>query len=182
MKQSELIKQVNRDLEEEYDAADINEWLNRCLDDLTPVAKKEAKANITITVDNSFLTPADLHELDYVEVNDCEYKLVPIRDKSSTGYKLWDGQLSLQNGPTDGTIDLYYHKKLTHLANPDDVPEIEEEFHDLLILYAIGHLQFTEEDYDDRPDLLNRYQQRKNEFASYVAQQRYRMTQIQVVY
>ena len=42
MKLSDIVTQVNGDVEEEYDATTILQWVNRCLDELTPIAKKEA--------------------------------------------------------------------------------------------------------------------------------------------
>ena len=37
----------------------------------------------------------------------------------------------------------------------EDVPEIDSPYHDLLILYAVGQLQFMDGDYADRPDRMH---------------------------
>lgn len=173
MKLSEIIKQVNRDVDESYSNADITEWINRGLDDLTPIAKKQAKTTYTITSANSYALPSDLHKVDFVLVKTdatTEYDPLSQRDTESTGYKMWGGNLSLQNGPTGGSIDLYYYKRLKQLTttNIDEEPEIEKEYHDLLIFFAIGNMQFKEEDYDDRPDMLQRYALRKAEYEKFI--------------
>jgi len=59
----------------------------------------------------------------------------------------------------------------TLLVDRHSEPELESFFRDMLVYYAIGHLQFKEEDYDERPDRLNRYYQRKQEYKSYLTKQ-----------
>jgi hypothetical protein len=168
MKQSELINQVKRDLSQVAENADISEWLNRCLDDLTPVVKKETKTTYSIISANSYTLPNDFYDFAHVIVASEPVDRVSIDDSYNKGYKVWSGNASLQHGPSSGDIELYYYRRLNRLVNADDVPEVDEPFHDLLILYALGHLQFTEEEYEDRPDALQRYYRRKEEYASYL--------------
>jgi hypothetical protein len=181
LKQSTIIRQVNRDIDDSYANQDIIDWLNRCSDDLTPAAKKEKKTSFTIDSTNSYTLPIDLHRVAYVMVGDERYEPIQVTDKASKGFTLWEGKLSLQNGPDSGTIDLYYYKKLNKLNNPEDEPEIDEEFHDLYILYAVGQLQFTEEEYDDRPDAMMRYEQRKREFSAHI-NRKHRLNKVRVVW
>lgn len=170
MKLSEIIKQVNRDVDDSYPNADITQWINRALDDLTPIAKKEAKQTFTT---RPIAIPTDLHEVVQVVLNNNNsYEvLAPVSaiDFTSKGYKVWGDEMSFQN-VKDGDIELYYYKQLSHLSNPDDIPGIETPYHDLFIYYAIGQMQFTEEDYDDRPDMLIRYDMRKQEYEAYKKQ------------
>jgi len=171
---ADIIRQVRRDIEEEPDAGDIVDWANRALDDLTSIAKKEAKVSFEITPDNAYMLPENYHDFAYVVVGQELYDCLPQDNFTSRGFKVWGGTLSLQQGPSTGTIDLYYYRKLARLSTADTnaVPEIDEPFHDLLILYALGQIQFAEEDYDDRPDSMTRYQQRKAEYASYMMRKR----------
>lgn len=169
MNLKEIVKQVNTDVEEEYEASTIVDWVNRCLDDLTPIAKMEAYQSISIDGGNSYPLPADYHRTAELLVNDYPWPERPLSDRATTGYKKWAGKLSLQGSvPGSGTIDLYYYRRLVHLstAQTDAEPEIESEFHDLLVLYATGKLQFTEEEYD-RPDAMSLYEQRKQDYRSY---------------
>jgi hypothetical protein len=167
LKLSEIRFQINLDIDESYDSAVLNNWINRALADLTPVAKKEAKATLT----SPYTLPADLHEIVYVIQNGQTLEEVAIYDHYKSGYEVWGDTLTLQHA-ADQPIDLYYFKRLSPLVNDTDVPEIEEEFHDLLILYTLGHIQFEDEDYDDRPDALGRYQSRKQEFSEFIQRKR----------
>jgi hypothetical protein len=189
MKLSDIIRQVNRDLDEDYSNADIVDWINRCIDDLAPIAKKEAKVTFTIDSNNSYTLPTDF--LEFVDVltvtnGNKQYTILtqlPQRDYTSTGYKYWAGVLSLQNPPESGAIEVYYYRKPAYMSttNLDAVPEIDEAFHDLFILYAVGHMQFTEEDYDDRPDALQRYYNRKAEFEAHTNRKTTGLYQIKAV-
>lgn len=179
MKLSDIIRQVNRDLDEDYENGDIIDWINRCIDDLAPIAKKEAKATFSITTENSYPLPADFLEM--VEVQTVktgedgrkEHRTltqVQQRDYDSMGYKIWAGTLSTQKAIDVGEIELYYYRKPSYLSstNMDAEPEIDSSFHDMFILYAVGHMQFTEEEYDGRPDMLTRYYQRKDEYQAFM--------------
>jgi hypothetical protein len=170
VKLSDIIAQVNGDVEEDYDAGPIIGWVNRALDDLTPVARVEAQKTYTIDGTNSYLLPTDLHKPVIVLVNNIEWRELPLTDRLSTGYRGWGGNLSLQGSwiPDTGTIDYYYYRRLAHLSTTDmnAEPELEPEFHDLLIHFAAGMIQFTEEEYD-RPDALQKYNQRKEAYTAY---------------
>ncbi|MED1948993.1 hypothetical protein [Brevibacillus centrosporus] len=194
MQLSDIIRQVNRDLDEDYSNGDIIDWINRCIDDLAPIAKKEAKTTFAIDSNNSYTMPTDF--LEFVDVLTVKadpdnaanrhYTVLtqlPQQDYTSTGFKYWAGTLSLQNPPSEGTIEVFYNAKPAYMAatNLNAVPQIDESFHDLFILYAIGQLQFTEEDYDDRPDTLNRYYARKAEFEAHTNRKTTGMYQIKVV-
>lgn len=170
----DIIRQVRRDMEEEPDAGDIVDWTNRCLDDLTPITKKEARMSYTIESTNEYPLPSNFHDFAYVIIGGVKYYPLTQDDFRQRGFKVWDGTLSIQEGPSSGTIDLYYYRKLARLSTTDTTaePEIDEPFHDLLILYAIGQLQFTEEDYEDRPDSMQRYYARKAEYANYMMKKR----------
>jgi hypothetical protein len=167
LKLSDIIKQVNRDIDDSYANADIIDWVNRCLDELTPIAKKEKKTAFTITSDNSYTVPSDWHDTALVVVDKTRYALLAQEDYDNKGYRQWESNISLQNGPDSGTVELFYYKRLTKLVNPDEVPEIEEEFHDLLILYASAHSQYADEEPERQQDAMMRYLSRKRDYETY---------------
>jgi hypothetical protein len=169
VKLKDIISQVNGDVEEEYDAATIIGWVNRALDDLTPVAKVEAYVSYPIDGTNSYTIPTDYHKGAETLVNDCPWQEKPLSDRKSTGYKIWAGKLSLQGMvPDSGTIDMYYYRRLNHMSTSDmdQEPELEPEYHDLLVHYAAGMIQFVEEEYD-RPDAMSKYNARKEEYMAH---------------
>lgn len=179
MNLEQLIEEVNQDIDDSLDSGDITKWINRGLDNLTPIAKKEAKSNIEISP--PIKSPEDLFEIVHLFAGEDEYLPVPIKDRSSKGYKIWGDEITLQGGPETGEIEVYYYKRLTHLEDSEDVPEIDPSFHDLLILYAVAHSQFAEEEPERQIDAMNRYMQRKREFESFVARQSNETYQVRMV-
>jgi hypothetical protein len=164
MKLSEIIRQVNRDIDDDYEASDITDWVNRCLDDLSPIAKKQAAA----VIESPYTLPSDLYELRFVAQNNEFLDPLSFEDMDSDGYKKWGDSLILQNRE-QSSLTLYYYRKFNHVENADDIPELEDSFHDLLILFCLGNLQFTEEDYDERPDTFLRYNARKEEYQQFIS-------------
>lgn len=187
MKVSDIIRQVNRNIKASN--GDILDLINRCLGDLALLVKKESSTNYTIVSGNSYALPADFHELvDVVMVNtantDKQYTVLqPLKktDYTNKGYKIWGGNLSLQNGLDSGEIDFFYYRKLTQITTTDQIPEVDEPYHDLFIHYTLGNLQYMEDDYEFRPDALGRYYQRKDEYQAYLNGKQQGIYEIQVV-
>lgn len=163
---STIIRQVTRNIKDQN--GDIIDLINRCLDDLTPIDKREALKTTSVVVENKYELPSDLFQIYKVFIDDLTYNQIPLSDKTSTGFKRWEEEISFQDGPDAGTIELYYYRKLNKVSSTTDIPEIEEPFHDLFILFALGHLQWMKDDYEFRPDALNRYYQRKEEYRLHI--------------
>jgi hypothetical protein len=168
MNLEQIIEEVNRDLDESLESSEILGWINRCIGDLSSIAKKETKSVFEISTLNGYELPEELLEMVLVLVNGMKFDTVPLTDSWSTGYKKWGMVLSLQNAPTEGQMEVYYYKRLSYLEKLDDVPEIEEAFHDLFVLYTIAYNQFMEEESDRQMDAISRYNIRKAEFQRFV--------------
>lgn len=169
MKYSEIIAQINLDMDESYDNGDVIGWLNGCTRDLTPIAKKESKVVFPIVSSNTYTIPTDLHELHAVMIGDAEYNSLSVRDKTATGYTVWGTELTMKNGPQDGELEIYYYRRLPEItaAQLDQEPEIEPEFHDLYVLYGRAQMQFAEEEEEGRTSSMQLYNQRKREYAAF---------------
>jgi hypothetical protein len=163
MKVNDIVRQVNRDIDDQYDFGDVIDWVNRALDDLTPIAKRQAMTEL----DDTLTFPADFHELAFVYQNNQELQKLQMTDNTNSGYKVWGNTLILQNVDTS-PVTLYYYRKLSHVTNGDDIPELEPEFHDLLIYFCLGNMQFYDEDYQDRPDSFLRYENRKKQYSDFI--------------
>jgi hypothetical protein len=163
MKVSDIYNQTTRDINDDYNLGDVIDWINRGLDDLTPYAKRQA----SITLDENFILPTDLHQLLFVSQNGQFLKSLPMSDSYSEGYKLWGDSLILQN-TDDSPVSIYYYRKLNHVKTSDDVPDLEEQYHDLLILFCLGNMQFHDEDYDSRQDSLVRYESKKLDYVRFI--------------
>ncbi|MEK5065895.1 phage adaptor protein [Cytobacillus sp. FSL R5-0596] len=181
MNLEQLIEEVNKDLDDSLDSADITGWINRGLDDLTPIAKKETMKITGVTPENVYTLPDDLHEIAFVRVNGEEMLPISLQDKTSRGYKEWGGVLYLQPAQESGDIELFYYKKLSPLVDMQDVPEIPSAYHDLLVLYATALSQYAEEEPERQIDALNRYYRRKEEFQRYIQSSSLETYQVQIV-
>lgn len=160
---SEILRQVNRDIDDQYNLQDVVDWINRCLDDLTPIAKRQASS----TLDSTLTLPSDLHELLFVSQNNQYLKKLSMSDQYSCGFKEWGSALTLQN--VDATpVTIYYYRKPNKVATGADTPDLETEFHDLLVYFCLGSAQFFDEDYELRPDSFGRYNARKQEYIRYI--------------
>lgn len=172
MNVQEIIDEITKDIDNDtIDNSVFIGWINRCIDDLTPLAKKEDLKTADIAAENSYSVPDDLLEVFMVLVNGCQYYPVRINEQYKQGYKLWGNVLSLQCGPDTGEIELYYYKRLSHVASVTDTPEIDAAFHDLFVLYTTAYNQYSEhgDDWAQRQgDALNRYNQRKQDFTNYI--------------
>jgi hypothetical protein len=162
MKVNDILRQVNRDIDDQYNLLDVVDWINRCLNDLTPIAKRQA----SMSLNSPFTLPTNLHELLFVSQNNQFLKKLSMEEYSNEGYKQWGDVLTTQNTGISH-LTIYYHRKLDKVANGEDVPDLEEEFHDLLIYFCLGSMQFYDEDYE-RPDSFGRYQARKQEYIQYI--------------
>lgn len=178
MNLSQMVDEVNKDLDDSLDSGDITGWINRALDDLTPIAKAEAKHT---SPSHTFPLPEDYFEAVHLFVGDEEFFPIEIRDRINKGYCIWGNELSVKKGEESEEVELYYYKRLTHLEDSEDVPEIDPAFHDLLILYAIAYSQFADEEPERQMDAMNRYMVRKREFESFVARQSNETYQVRMV-
>lgn len=167
MNLQELIKEVNKDIDDSLSNADITQWLNRALDDLTPVAKYKKTAVIPLFVGGSnYSLPTDLQEIELV-MGENELFEIPLKDRTSRGYKKWGDTITLQPTPdNDGELTLYYHAKLPHLKNNDDVPAIPSHYHDLLVLYTVARAKYQDEEPEMQMNAWSEYQAKRREFAA----------------
>jgi hypothetical protein len=170
MNLEQIIDEVNKDLDDSLDTEDILGWVNRCMDDLSVIAKKEDKKTADISSINAYELPDDVLEIVRVVVNG--------DDLDRTGYEVWNNVLSLQNGPDSGLLELYYYRRLAHLTDDTGgIPEIDPAFHDLFVLYTVAHNQFMEEEPEKEMDAMNRYYRRKQEYTDFMRKNSVRFNQ-----
>ncbi|WP_057766693.1 phage adaptor protein [Cytobacillus praedii] len=170
MKLSELIKEVNKDIDDSLSNAEITQWLNRGLDDLTPYVKHQKHQTYEVIADQSkYPLPTDLVNIVYLfDESNKRVNLVQFDDFSSTGYKMWGNDLILQPTPKlDSEMNLYYHARLPRLVNPDDIPVLPEQYHDLLVLYAVAKAKYQDEELEMQSSAWSDYLRRKDEFITF---------------
>jgi hypothetical protein len=172
MNLKDIRAEVNKDIDDQLNNADINGWVNRALDDLTPFAQFKKKTIITLTNGvTDYTLPDDFMDVVNVKV-DCGLRRLPLNDFDSSGYKVIGNTLSLQNTNTNSLIlELIYIATLPHLLNDDDVPMIPANFHHLLVLYAVAKAKYADEEQGMQMSAMNEYESRKNDFIRFVNRQ-----------
>lgn len=184
MKLSELQAEINKDIDDSLDNSELTGWINRALDDLTPFAKYQKSADLSlIQGEKQYTLPTDLFEIVHMvdEDNSKIYLQIPMEDFSSSGFKRWGNMLRFQPTPIENAnVILYYYARLPHLNNPDDVPAIPEEFHDLLVLYAVAKAKYQDEEESMQQNAMQEYYSRKEQFIAF--QQSGETFQVQEVY
>lgn len=163
----QMISEVNKDIDDQLNNADIIGWLNRGLDDLTLAARYKRKVTITLVDGQTDYTlPADF--LDIVSMDGSILKL-DLDDYTGIGYKIIGNTLSLQPAPVNGVLNYIYLATLPRLANDDDTPVIPQNFHDLPVLYAVSKAKYADEEESMQLNAWNEYQAKKEAFIKYVS-------------
>lgn len=176
MNLEQIINEVNKDLDDTLDNADIIGWVNRSIDDLTTHANYQKSAVISVIVgQKEYELPDDLVSI--YQVFDTDKALERVYDTQSKGYRIWGNKLILQPAPDQNKeIDLYYFANLPHLKDPEDVPAFSSQFHDLLVLYAVGRAKYQDEEEGMQMNAISDYQERKRAFVNH-----YRLKEITAI-
>lgn len=158
MNLKELIAEVNKDIDDSLQNADITGWINRGLDELSIFAKFKKKISIPLPANTTDLPlPNDIVEI--IKISD---------GSQEVNYEKW-GDIAEINEQfnTDKTLTLYYYARLPHLKNPNDVPVLPLHFHDLLVLYAVAKAKYQDEELEMYEVAWTDYLSRQNDFKAY---------------
>ena len=90
----ELILQVNRDVDDIFENGDIQHWLNRALDDITPIARIEKRAML----EYPYTLPSDVQDIERVMQTNTVFPRIPVGEEQQQGYWVWGNELVLQGG------------------------------------------------------------------------------------
>ena len=101
----ELILQVNRDVDDIFENGDIQHWLNRALDDITPIARIEKRAML----EYPYTLPSDVQDIERVMQTNTVFPRIPVGEEQQQGYWVWGNELVLQGG-SQQPIEVYYYK------------------------------------------------------------------------
>jgi hypothetical protein len=169
---TQLQAEINKDIDDTLSNSDLLGWINRALDDLTPYAKHKQMASIPLLVgEKNYTLPSDLIEIVHVfhETINQELPLLPMDDRNNFGFKKWGSTFILQPTPQEeGSISLYYHSRLPHLANPNDEPKIPSEYHDLIVLYAVAKAKYQDEEESMQQNAMQEYYSRREQFITFM--------------
>jgi len=176
----EIITKAQFLSDEEYDNAEWIKLINACLDDLTPVAKMlttkeninlavvDGGASLSIASDPDLARAYEIRNIFFTPVDGStrELKRRALADNYSPGWKQTADKLLFQGlGDNSGTIRVDYYKRLTHVANINDIPELPVAYHELIVLYLCAKAQQKEEELDDKNDFYAEYLRGKQNMA-----------------
>ena len=183
MNLQQLQNEVLKDIDDTLTNEDIRGWLNRCLDDLSPIAKYQKQVQIPLLAgESSIELPEDLHEIILFSDEEADFHEIPLKDKHTRGYKKWSNVLSIQPiVANDRTFTLYYYARLPHLTEITDIPKIRPDFHDLLVLYGVAKAKYKDELVDMQQNAMQEYYTRKDEFAREMILSNMESNQAQVI-
>lgn len=106
-------------------------------------------------------------------------KRVSIGDEYSPGWKQLVDELIVQNvqDSNEGNVIVYFYKKLAHIEYKEDVngdmetstaeaiPELPEQYHQLIVMYMCSISQQKEEELEDKQDFFGEYMLGKRQMA-----------------
>jgi len=173
VKVGEIIEEAEKLSRERYDPDEWIGWINACLDDLTPVARVLASTEVALYAGQvECALPQDLHEIVSVEFRSASGSRF-LRQRSwddsvLVGYKRKNGVIRLQGvSPVAGDVlAVAYYKKLAHVDDLEDIPEIPEEWHHLIVLYCVARALQREEWQAERAAVQQEYAAKRQEFAA----------------
>ncbi len=175
----ELIKDV-RNTTNEFEADFITndfiiEKINEAQDDLNKELKLQAEETSDLVADQqSYALPTDLKRLECVKVNGERYyptTFTRLQDSPVLyTYALWNGYIYLYPTPTTaatGGLALYYFRKPARLAKAGDETDVDEEYDQLLTMYAAAKIREKDEEMELYSSMMGQYEQRKAEMIAF---------------
>jgi hypothetical protein len=165
---SQIIAEINKDTDDDFDFTVLLGWVNRALDLASDVMNYEKKATLLLEEGVSdYEVPTDLMTLKHVIGTSGILNQIDLLDQGSTGYKRWGTTIGFQN-LTETVIDMYYYGHLPHLVEPVDVPALPVQFHDLPVLYAVSKAKYQDEEPELYSTAFAEFNQRLRELEKFV--------------
>lgn len=159
MKVREIIDKGNLLGDVDYDDLTWIGWINESQSDLAEIAGPEFISIINVIAGQaSYPLPDNTIEILTVLSSRGELTRLPINDTKHVGYKIFANAISLQPTPAQpDTLTIYGIRGFTPIANTNETPELDPQFHHLFILYGCARAQQVEEELTDKVDFYNDY-------------------------
>lgn len=143
----QLLRRANRIVDDSFDNIDWIDWFNQCQNEaISEILFLPVKTTLSREEDGTFTLPDDYKDT-----------LIILDDNVET-YRLLDTTLEIDNEDVD-SIDIVYNKFPTEIQNnPDQVPDIPKQFHDIYVFYGAMMAMISDEEHE-------RYQAFQLEFA-----------------
>lgn len=131
---SDLLRRVKTILDDEPDNIDIIDWFNTCQNTLTDILYFPTLATITKTNDKFYLPSNYNGELSVIS-------------PSLESYHIYDNYIKFDDSDKYSTMDISYNRLPTEITNnPDTIPDIPTQFHDVYVYFAAMQAMHPEEE------------------------------------
>lgn len=159
---------------------DIVRWLNDAQKDLVDILKLETHINIPlIESQDMYDIPEDLNRFVRVYVDDTLYRIKDLRTFKEVPqdytYAIWGKQIILTPMPDEDDVgkhlSIYYYKKPKELIELEDVSDVDDNYHELLTLYAIAQCYHKGQEFQQFAVCMEEYEKRK--LAAYFGQDKH---------
>lgn len=180
---SNLIMEGNSTVDETFDNADWLAWFNGALGELSLALNLEGKADVTIDYDpydptilhRDFPLPADCIMLSAILDSNGQMLRLTTIDKAKEGSKIYEygGRIYFsEDYPIGSTFSLLYTRRPAQLKNDSDVPEVPEEFQQLLVIYGCYKSQLKDDELERAQMFYMEYLTQKNNFETHMKRTR----------
>lgn len=163
---SELSEEENRYFKDE----DINYWLNVGQKRLATRVKhlKDTTSTSTATDKKEYPLPDDYIDHFKLKYGDVELDEVPEsadnpEDSNDYGFYIWSDALHLNFYPDGTELKLWYYRTPEEMINDVDTPEVEIEYQDGLIQFALMKAKQKDEKYNQAQVHQRSFQQTLSE-------------------
>lgn len=169
---TQIIQAAEALTNETYDEATWIDWINFCLDDLSQVAYRPGRKTVSLTTGtNEYEVPSGIQEIFGIVYETSDGKQFAVRqinptDVYSRGWKRQD-KIVLQglSVTTGDNLVISCYTNFTHITSTSEEPELEPQYHELIVLYLASRSQQKEEELNERMDFYKEYLERRQQYA-----------------
>jgi hypothetical protein len=146
----DILRRTNNKMGEDFETADIIDWFNDCLNEVSDVLFIPASATLTVATSGTFTLPANYRDSLKVYVKDGGAEILPYDRASNTpGYTLVNGVMRLIGYDGTPSVFVVYNRKPAAITNnPEQVPDIPDEFHRIFEHYACAMAMLSDEEHE----------------------------------
>ena len=152
-------------------------WFNACSNDLTDAARYPGRATFDyIPTVGEITLPVDFYKPipeGFLFFEGYPLPELDLRQNTRYGFRRWGRVLYLQGLTKEGTLSIYYYKKLPKFTgDPTEVPVIPARFQEAYALFAaMRFMQFERDEMDSKADFHGEYEMMKRDLDIYTMSQ-----------
>lgn len=143
----QLLRRANRIVDDTFDNIDWIDWFNQCQNEaISEILFLPTKTILTRNQDGTFTLPSDYKDT------------LVVLDENVESYKVIGNVLEIDNEDVTNLTIIYNRFPTEIQNNPDQIPDIPTQFHDIYVFYSAMMAMLSDEEHE-------RYQAFQIEFA-----------------